>query len=146
MGQLKVSVVSGYFNPLHVGHLRMMRDAKRLGDILVVIVNNDEQQVLKKGRVIIPEQHRCEIVSSIKFVDRTVLSIDLDGSVRSTLASLRKEYPDDTLIFANGGDRQDAGSIAESEVCRGLGIEIKFGIGGHYKADASSRIIEAFGV
>ncbi len=124
----------------------MMHDAKRLGDILVVIVNNDEQQVLKKGRIIIPEWDRREIVSSIRFVDRTVTSIDSDGSVRSTLASLRKEYPDEKKIFANGGDRRDAGSISEAEVCQDLGIEIKFGVGGHDKADASSRIIEALDV
>lgn len=142
----KVAVVSGYFNPLHVGHLRMMREAKRLGDILIVIVNNDEQQVLKKGRVIIPERDRCEVVNSIRFVDRTVLSIDSDSSVRATLASLRKEYPHETLVFANGGDRRDAGSIAEAEVCKSLGVEIKFGVGGHDKADASSRIIGALGI
>ena len=146
MGQLTVAVVSGYFNPIHVGHLRMIRAAKQLADILVVIVNNDKQQVLKKGKVIIPEQDRVEIVDSIKYVDRTVLSIDTDGSVRATLASLRKEYPDESLIFANGGDRRSAGSISEAEVCQDLGIKIEFGVGGHDKADASSRINEALGV
>lgn len=146
MGQCTVAVVSGYFSPLHVGHLRLIRDAKQLGDILVVIVNNDEQQVLKKGKLIIPEQDRLEIIDSIKFVDRTVLSIDVDASVRTTLASLRKEYPAETLVFANGGDRRDTDSIAEAEVCQDLSIEIKFGVGGHDKVDASSRIIEALDV
>jgi cytidyltransferase-like protein len=146
MEKLTVVVVSGYFNPLHIGHLRMIRDAKQLGDLLVVIVNNDEQQVLKKGKVILPERDRLEIVCSIRLVDRAVLSIDSDSSVRTTLASLRKEYPDETLIFANGGDRRSAGSIAEVKACQDLDIELKFGVGGHDKADASSRIIEALGV
>lgn len=141
-----IAIVSGYFNPLHVGHLRMMREARQLRDLLIVIVNNDHQQVLKKGRVIIPEADRCEVVSSIRHVDRVILSVDLDASVRRTLSEIRKEHPDDTLIFANGGDRRDAGTITEAQLCETLGIEIHFGVGGYDKADASSRIIEAAGL
>jgi cytidyltransferase-like protein len=141
-----IAIVSGYFNPLHVGHLRMMREAKKLGDLLAVVVNNDHQQVLKKGRVIIPEADRCEIVSSIRYVDHTVLAVDSDASVGMTLSAIRKEYPGDTLIFANGGDRRDPSTIAEAQLCETLGIEIEFGVGGHDKADASSRIIKAAGL
>jgi cytidyltransferase-like protein len=140
-----IAIASGYFNPLHVGHLRMMREAKQLRDLLIVIVNNDRQQILKKGRIIIPEADRCEIVSSVRYVDRAILSVDSDASVCMTLSEIRKEYPGDTLIFANGGDRRDAGAIAEAQLCEALGIEIEFGVGGYDKADASSRIIEAAG-
>lgn len=141
-----IAIVSGYFNPLHVGHVRMMRGARDLADLLVVIVNNDEQQMLKKGRVIIGEDDRLEVVESLRVVDKVMLAIDTDGSVRRTLAEIRRVFPGDRLIFANGGDRNDAGSIAEAEVCARLGIEIVFGVGGDDKADASSRIIVETGM
>jgi len=139
--QRTTAIVSGYFNPLHVGHVRMMQAAHSLAGRLVVIVNNDEQQMLKKGRVIIGERDRMEVVAALRVADDVILSIDSDGSVRRTLAEIRRRFPDDRLIFANGGDRRDAGSIAEAEVCADLGIEIVFGVGGADKADASSRII-----
>ncbi|WP_040479520.1 adenylyltransferase/cytidyltransferase family protein [Longispora albida] len=141
-----VAVVSGYFNPLHVGHVRMMREARALADMLIVIVNNDEQQILKKGRVIIRESDRAEVVENIRVVDKVLLATDRDGSVRDTLAEVRRLFPGDRIIFANGGDRRDAASIAEADVCAELGIEIVFGVGGSDKADASSRIIAETGV
>ncbi|WP_034594115.1 adenylyltransferase/cytidyltransferase family protein [Hamadaea tsunoensis] len=141
-----VAVVSGYFNPLHVGHVRMMREAKALADLLIVIVNNDDQQVLKKGRVIIREADRAEVVENLRVVDKVLLATDLDGSVRRTLAEIRKLHPDDRIVFANGGDRSALATIAEADVCAELGIEIALGIGGTDKADASSRIISELGV
>lgn len=141
-----VAIVSGYFNPVHVGHIRMLRAASELGDVVVVIVNNDEQQILKKGRVIINEADRMEVVESIGLVDRVVLSVDTDPSVNATLRRLRQDYPDDHLIFANGGDRRDPATISEAELCEELGIEVAFGIGGNDKADNSSRIIDQLGV
>ena len=146
MNRRTVVVVSGYFNPLHVGHLRMMRDARALGDLLVVVVNNDEQQVLKKGRVILTQDDRCEVVAAVRYADRTVLAVDQDPSVRATLAMLRADYPDDHLVFANGGDRKDPATISEAEVCTEHGIEIVFGVGGDDKADNSSRIIQEMGL
>lgn len=141
-----VAIVSGYFNPLHMGHLRMFRDARTLAEALVVIVNNDKQQMLKKGRVIMTESDRLEVVGAIRYVDQAFLSVDADPSVRESLAKIRQEYPSDHLIFANGGDRNDTGSIAEAEVCRQLDIELAFGIGGNDKTDASSRIIAELGI
>jgi glycerol-3-phosphate cytidylyltransferase/D-beta-D-heptose 7-phosphate kinase/D-beta-D-heptose 1-phosphate adenosyltransferase len=141
-----IAIVSGYFNPLHVGHVRMMRAARELAEMLVVIVNNDAQQMLKKGRVIIPEADRAEVVENLRVVDRAVLALDQDGPVNRTLAFIREQFPDARLVFANGGDRRDAASIAEAEVCAALGIEIVFGVGGDDKADASSRIINELGV
>ena len=135
-----IAIVSGYFNPLHVGHIRMMRAERDLADRLLVVVNNDEQQMLKKGRVIIGEDDRREVVENLRVVDEVMLAVDTDGSVRRTLAEIRRRFPADRLIFGNGGDR-GAGSIAEAEVCAQLGIEIVFGVGGDDKADASSRII-----
>jgi len=136
-----IAIVSGYFNPLHVGHLRMMHGARGLADRLVVIVNNDHQQIIKKGRIIIGEADRMEVVENLRVVDESILSIDMDGSVQATLAEIRRSYPDERLIFANGGDRKDPSSISEAKLCARLGIEVVFGVGGDDKADASSRII-----
>lgn len=114
----KVTVaVSGYFNPLHVGHLEMMEKARKLGDRLVVIVNND-QQVKLKGRVpFLNQADRMKIVSAIKWVDKVFLSVDRDASVCKSLDRIK---PD---IFAKGGDR-NASNIPEVAVCRRRHIKI----------------------
>ncbi len=114
----KITVaVSGYFNPLHVGHLEMMERAKKLGDRLVVIVNND-YQVKLKGRVpFLKQADRVKIISAVKWVDKVFLSIDRDPSVCKSLAKVK---PD---IFAKGGDR-NAGNIPETAVCRKYGIKL----------------------
>ncbi len=141
----RVAIVSGYFNPLHVGHVRMMKAARAMADALVVIVNNDTQQVAKSGRVIRPLADRLEVVGSLAVVEEAVGSVDDDTTVSRSLAAVRERYPAATLVFCNGGDRSDESSVAEAAVCRELGIELAFGVGGADKADASSRINEELG-
>jgi cytidyltransferase-like protein len=143
---LRISIVSGYFNPLHVGHIRMMEAAAEMADRLVVIVNNDEQQVLKKGHIITPLDDRLEIVRALRIVDEAVPAIDEDATVKQTLASLRERYPSASLTFANGGDRSATSVIAEAELCEALGIGLQLGVGGSEKADSSSRINAALGI
>ena len=137
----RASIVSGYFNPLHIGHLRMMEAARSLTGHLIVIVNNDEQQMLKKGRIIIPLSERLEIVQALRVTDEAVASIDDDPTVKRTLRAIRERYPDTELVFANGGDRSSAARISEADVCEELGISLRFGVGGEHKADSSTRII-----
>jgi cytidyltransferase-like protein len=143
---LRISIVSGYFNPLHVGHIRMMEAAAEMGDHLIVIVNNDEQQILKKGRVITPMDDRLEIVRALRIVDEAVPAIDEDATVKETLASIRDRYPAASLTFANGGDRSDPSVVAEAQLCEKIGIDLKLGVGGLEKADSSSRINAALGI
>jgi cytidyltransferase-like protein len=143
---LRISIVSGYFNPLHVGHLRMMDAAAELGDRLVVIVNNDEQQIMKKGCIITPLEDRLEIVRALRIVDEAVPAIDEDATVKQTLAWLRERYPRASLTFANGGDRSTTPAIAEAPLCETLGISLVLGVGGCEKADSSSRINAALGI
>ena len=145
-GEERLAIVSGYFNPLHVGHLRMMTAARRLGDRLLVIVNNDEQQQAKSGRIICPLADRMEIVAALSVVDEVVPAVDSDATVNETLARVRAAYPARRLVFANGGDRSEPSAVAEYETCYQLGIEVVLGVGGTAKADASSRINRALGM
>ena len=119
---MKTVAISGYFDPIHVGHLEYIIEAKKLGDKLVVIVNNNHQCVLKKGKPFMDENDRVIIVSSIKYVDEVFLSIDKDKTV---CKSIEKIKPD---IFANGGDRKNY-EIPESVICNKYNIEIIDGLG-----------------
>ena len=119
---MKTVAISGYFDPIHVGHLEYIELSKRMGDYLVVIVNNNHQCKLKKGKYFMDERDRIKIVESIKGVDEVFLSIDSDKTV---CKSLEKIKPD---IFTNGGDR-DNQEIPESIVCKKYGIELLDGMG-----------------
>ncbi len=119
---MKLVAISGYFDPLHVGHLEYIKLSKKLGDSLVVIVNNDFQSKLKKGKSFMNESDRLEIVKSIIWVDDAIISVDKDGSVCKSIELVK---PD---IFANGGDRKNK-EIPESKICNKLGIKIIDGIG-----------------
>lgn len=123
--------VSGYFNPLHTGHLRYFSEAKKLGDTLIVIVNNDMQAQLKDS-IFMNEQERLEIIKSIKGVDDAILAIDTDESVSKTLEMLQ---PD---VFAKGGDT-NINNIRERKICEKLGIKMVFDIGGE-KTQSSSLL------
>ena len=119
---MKVVAISGYFDPIHVGHLEYINMAKKLGDKLVVIVNNNYQCELKKGKPFMDEKDRLTIVSNLKNVDEVFLSTDKDKTV---CASLEKIKPD---IFANGGDRKNY-EIPESVICKKYDIKIIDGLG-----------------
>ena len=130
-----VVAVSGYFAPLHRGHLDYFREARGLGDKLIVIVNNDYQLARFKRRNY-PIEDRISVVRELCIVDRAVESIDRDGSVRKTLEMIK---PD---IFANGGDR-DEKNIPEVEICEKLGIKMAFGIGSK-KVQSSTNILQNY--
>ena len=133
----KTIVTSGYFDPLHVGHLELIELSKGLGDKLIVVVNNDEQARLKKGKPFMPHEERMKIISALKWVDEVVLSIDKDRTVCETLKMLASEGKCD--VFAKGGDRTE-GEIPESPICRECGIEIIDGLGA--KIQSSSELIK----
>lgn len=141
---MKVVIVSGYFNPLHGGHLDMIEAAAKMGDNLIVIVNNDKQQLLKKGKIILDEANRLRVLRSIKGVDQSVLSIDDDPTICKTLEMVAGQHPGDELVFANGGDRDSEKEIPEAVTCREFGIEMRFDAG-EGKPDSSTRINKALG-
>ena len=144
---MKRIIVSGYFNPLHGGHLDMLEEARTLGDYLIVVVNNDHQQHLKKGKIILEEANRVRLMSALRAVDEVILSVDDDPSQNKTLREIAVKYQDDKLVFANGGDRDGHRAIPETELCNQLGIELVFGVGSGkvVKRDSSTRINQATG-
>jgi len=133
MPNRKTIAVSGYFDPLHTGHIEYFQKAKKLGGDLVVIVNTDKQAMIKKGYVFMPEDERINIISNLKMVDSVILSVDDDLTVCKTLEMIK---PD---TFAKGGDRFDW-NIPETKVCRELGIKIVHGLG--EKVQSSSWLLE----
>jgi D-beta-D-heptose 7-phosphate kinase/D-beta-D-heptose 1-phosphate adenosyltransferase len=130
--KIKVAV-SGYFNPLHVGHLEMISKAKSLGNYLIVIVNNDKQVKIKGSYPFMNEKDRLKIIKSLKGVDEVFLSIDKDETVCESLKAIK---PD---IFANGGDRKNIDDVPEHKICKNLNIKMIDGLG--KKIRASSEMI-----
>ncbi len=137
----KVVITSGFFNPLHIGHINLLKEARKLGDILVVIVDNDEQIKVKDSIPFMPEKERLEIMKSLKYVDHVFLSIDKDVPISKSLEIVAKLYPGE-LIFAKGGDR-NSGNIPESEreICKKFNIKIINEVGGD-KVQSSSWLLK----
>ena len=120
----KAIIVSGYFNPIHKGHLEYINNAKALADELIVIVNNDKQRILKKSTEFQLEEERLLIVSNIRSVDKAILSVDNDRTVCQTIKLIVQEFGSIyDLAFANGGD-QDNTTIPEREICEEMGIAL----------------------
>jgi cytidyltransferase-like protein len=140
---MRVVVISGYFNPVHTGHIDYIKGAAALGDKLVVIVNNDAQVSLKGSTPFMSEYERVEIVSSIKGVTQAVMSIDTDETVVKTIESIHNEckvdYFFDSMLFCNGGDRT-RGNSPEEQYCKKSGISTAYNVGGT-KTQSSSSLI-----
>jgi len=136
----KAIIVSGYFNPIHKGHLEYFNTAKALTDELFVIVNNDHQRALKGSTEFQLEDERMIIVSNIKAVDKAILSVDKDRTVCKTIAAIAKEYGENyNLAFANGGDQNNE-TIPEKSICETMGIELLDGLGD--KIQSSSWLLK----
>ena len=131
-------IISGGFDPIHIGHLRMIQDAAKLGTRLIVIANGDRFLMDKKGYAFMPIEERLEILEGFEGVDRAVESIDEDMTVCKTIEWLAQE--EDIACFANGGDRKNEADIPESVVCEKYGIKMKFNVGGG-KIQSSSSLV-----
>ena len=135
----KAIIVSGYFNPLHKGHIEYFHKAKELGDFLFVIINNDLQRDLKESKKFMLEDERALIVNELSVVDKVFISIDQDKSVSKTIEKIFNEFSSSYLIsFANGGD-QNNNLIPESYVCKKLNIKLVDGLGS--KIQSSSWLL-----
>ena len=132
---MSIACVSGYFDPIHIGHIEYFKLAKQNADTLMVIVNNDEQAVLKKGAAFMPVDERIKILQELKCVDYVVKSIDTDRTVCATLETVQPR----PTFFCNGGDQNNQ-SIPEAEVCERLGIQLVDGLG--EKIQSSSWLLQ----
>jgi len=136
----KAVIVSGYFNPLHKGHLDLFEKAKEVGDALIVIVNNDKQREMKGSKFFQDEQERVRIIRSLSVVDMAWISVDQDSTQNETLRLMfGKFYETYKLAFANGGD-QNNNTIPERQICDQYGIELIDGLGD--KIQSSSWLLE----
>ena len=128
-----IVAASGYFDPIHIGHIEYLEKAKKLGTKLIVILNTDEQAILKKGYVFMPLEERKKILESLKFVDEVFVSIDKDKSVCKSLEAIKPN------IFAKGGDRTIS-NIPEADICNKHNIKIIDGLGD--KLQSSSELVK----
>ena len=135
---MKIVICTGGFDPIHSGHVNYLKEARALGDRLVVGLNSDAWLVRKKGKSFMPFEHRAAVLEAIRYVDEVVAFNDDDGSACALLETMKKSYPYAEIIFANGGDRT-ATNIPEMSVD---GIVFKFSIGGDNKAGSSSDFLQ----
>jgi len=134
---MKTIVVSGGFDPVHVGHVRMFKESKKLGDKLIIILNNDNWLKKKKGFVFMPEHERKEVLEALNVVDQVILTNHKENDENVSICNELKLIKPD--VFANGGDRK-ADNIPEYNLCNELGIEMIFNIGGS-KIQSSSDLV-----
>lgn len=131
--------MSGGFDPIHSGHIQLLKDAKSFGDYLVVAVNSDDWLIKKKGKFFMPFSERSNIISNLSFVDEAIdFDDDEHGSCSLGLEKVKRKFPKEEIIFCNGGDR-NAKNIPEMQV---QGISFKFGVGGDHKMNSSSSILK----
>jgi len=139
-----IGIISGYFNPIHTGHIDYIESAKQLCDKLYVIVNNDTQVDLKGSTRFMSEASRVKIVGALRAVDRVILSVDDDPTVVKSIKKIHDENKYDPFIygfiFMNGGDRKK-GNTPESEFCDNMGISLSYNVGGE-KTESSSTLLE----
>ena len=133
-------IVSGYFNPLHSGHIEYLTKSKGLGDFLFVIVNNDHQREMKGSKPFMLEDERKTIIQSLKCVDAAMIAVDTERTVNESIKLIMNWRGDEfgRFIFANGGD-QNRSTIGETKLCEELGIELADGLGD--KIQSSSWLI-----
>lgn len=138
-----VVAVSGGWDPVHIGHIRLFKEAKKLGDLLVVIVNNDNWLMRKKGYIFMPQKERKELIKALGVVDKVILTSHPPNPKDMSVSKELKELKPD--IFANGGDRPKITLPArEIEVCKKIGCKMVYGVGRGGKVQSSSWLLNAF--
>ena len=138
-----ISIVSGGFDPIHPGHIMMMKDCLKFSDYLVVGVNSNNWLIKKKGNFFMDIKHRIYVIENLSVVNE-VMEFDDDekGSASNLLIKVREKFNNNKIIFANGGDRSDPTKILEFDTCQKFKIDPMFGVGGNHKESSSSDLLK----
>ena len=138
------ALVSGGFDPVHVGHLRMFKDAKSLSDKVILLLNNDEWLVKKKGKPFMTENQRKEILKEFKSISRVIIQTSSDKSSTKAIEEFVLKNPNKNICYCNGGDRSNIKNILEADICKKLGVSLEFGVGGENKIESSSQLTKNY--
>ena len=138
------ALVSGGFDPVHVGHLRMFQDAKNLSENVIVLLNNDEWLIKKKGKPFMNEDQRKEILEEFKSISEVIIQKSSDKSSSLAIEEFAKNNPKKRICYCNGGDRDSIKNIHEAEICKKLGVNLEFGVGGEEKIESSSKLTKNY--
>ena len=135
------ALISGGFDPVHIGHLAMIKDAKKIADNVIVLLNSDKWLVRKKGKPFMVEAQRAQILEEFESVSEVIIQEkDDDDSSNNAIIDFYNSHKKRTICYCNGGDRSQEDKIREAETCKNLGIDLRFGIGGIHKLESSSNL------
>ena len=139
------ALISGGFDPVHIGHLAMIKDAKRIANKVIILLNSDDWLVRKKGKPFMVEAQRAQILEEFESVSEVIIQQnDDDDSSNNGIIGFHKLHIDKTICYCNGGDRSQENKIREAQTCKNLGIDLKFGIGGIHKLESSSNLTKNY--
>ena len=139
------ALISGGFDPVHIGHLAMIKDAKRIANKVIILLNSDDWLVRKKGKPFMVEAQRAQILEEFESVSEVIIQQnDDDDSSNNGIIGFHKLHSDKTICYCNGGDRSQENKIREAQTCKNLGIDLKFGIGGIHKLESSSNLTKNY--
>ena len=138
------ALVSGGFDPVHIGHLRMFKDAKSLSDKVILLLNNDEWLIKKKGKPFMNENQRKEILDEFKSISQVIIQSSSESSSSKAIKNFVRNNPNKSICYCNGGDRSKIQNILEADVCKELGVSLEFGVGGKEKAESSSQLTKNY--
>ena len=138
------ALVSGGFDPVHVGHLRMFQNAKDLSDHVIILLNNDEWLIKKKGKPFMNQDQRKEILCQFKSISEVIIQTSNEESSSLAIEEFVIKNPNKSICYCNGGDRSNIRNINESNICQKLGVDLHFGIGGEEKLESSSKLTKNY--
>ena len=138
------AIVSGGFDPVHVGHLRMFKDAKKIASKVILLLNNDEWLIKKKGKPFMNQNQRKEILLELKSIDEVIIQQSSKPSSSLAIEEFAKKNPGKNICYCNGGDRSNIKNIRETNICNKYGIKLEFGIGGEDKVQSSSSLTKNY--
>tara|TARA_Y100001935_G_scaffold121437_2_gene100463 strand:- start:28347 stop:29126 length:780 start_codon:yes stop_codon:yes gene_type:complete len=138
------ALVSGGFDPVHVGHLRMFQDAKKLSERVIVLLNNDEWLIKKKGKPFMSQEQRKEILEEFESISEVIIQKSNEKSSSLAIQKFADKNQKKNICYCNGGDKNNIESIREAEICKKLNIDLIFGVGGKEKIESSSKLTKNY--